>query len=87
MAISAHSGGLDQFEEGNAAGGNAGEMEAIPYPAVSPSVTSQGEAVVSVVGSIRYVVRADLRPLPPKARTGRGPCVSGPGYRHLSSPC
>jgi hypothetical protein len=31
---------LDQFEEGNAAGGQAGEVEAVPYSAVSPSITS-----------------------------------------------
>jgi hypothetical protein len=35
MAMSAHSDRLDQFEEGNA----AGELEAILYPAVSPSMT------------------------------------------------
>jgi hypothetical protein len=40
MAMSAHSDGLDQFEEGNAAGGHAGEVEAIPYPAVSPAMTT-----------------------------------------------
>jgi hypothetical protein len=33
--MSANSDWLDQFEEGNAAGGHAGEVEAIPYPAVS----------------------------------------------------
>jgi hypothetical protein len=36
MAMSANSDRLDQFEEGNAAGGHADEVEAIPYPAVSP---------------------------------------------------
>jgi hypothetical protein len=41
MAMSAHSEWLDQFEEGNAAGGHASEVEAIPYPAVSPSMTSR----------------------------------------------
>jgi hypothetical protein len=30
MAMSANSEGLDQFEEGDAAGGHADEMEAIP---------------------------------------------------------
>jgi hypothetical protein len=39
--MSAHSDGVDQFEEGNAAGGHAGEVEAIPYPAVSTSMTSR----------------------------------------------
>jgi hypothetical protein len=37
MAMSAHSDRLDQFEEGNAAGGHAGELEATPRPAASPS--------------------------------------------------
>jgi hypothetical protein len=41
MAMSTNSDWLDQFEEGNAAGGHAGEMEAICYPAVSPSMTLQ----------------------------------------------
>jgi hypothetical protein len=36
MAMPANSDWLDQFEEGKPAGGHAGEMEAIPYPAVSP---------------------------------------------------
>jgi hypothetical protein len=40
MAMSANSDWLDQFEEGNAAGGHAGEVEAIPYPAVSAPMTS-----------------------------------------------
>jgi hypothetical protein len=35
MAMSANSGWLDQFEEGNTAGGHAGEVEAIPHPAIS----------------------------------------------------
>jgi hypothetical protein len=39
MAVSADSDRLDQFEEGNTAGGYAGDVEAIPYPAVSPSMT------------------------------------------------
>ncbi len=33
MAMSANSEWLDQLEEGNTAGGHAGEVEAIPYPA------------------------------------------------------
>jgi hypothetical protein len=37
MAMSANKERLDQFEEGNAAGGHAGEVEAIRRPAVSPS--------------------------------------------------
>jgi hypothetical protein len=41
MAMSAHSEWLDQFEEGNAAGGHCGGVEAIPYSAVSPSMTSR----------------------------------------------
>jgi hypothetical protein len=41
MAMSAHSKWLDQFEEGNATGGHAGGVEAIPYPAVSLSMTSR----------------------------------------------
>jgi hypothetical protein len=41
MAMSANSDWLDKFKEGNAAGGHAGEVEAIPYPAVSPSMTSR----------------------------------------------
>jgi hypothetical protein len=40
MAMSADSDWLDKFEEGNAAGGHAGDVEAIPHPAVSPSMTS-----------------------------------------------
>jgi hypothetical protein len=39
MAMSTNSEWLDQFEEGNAAGGHASELEAIPYPAISPSMT------------------------------------------------
>jgi hypothetical protein len=39
MAISANSGGLDQREEGNTARGHASEVEAIPRPAVSPTMT------------------------------------------------
>jgi hypothetical protein len=35
MTISANGDWLDQFEEGNAAGGQAGEVEAVPYSAVS----------------------------------------------------
>jgi hypothetical protein len=41
MAMSANSDWLDQFEEGNTAGGHAGEVETIPCPAVSPSMTSR----------------------------------------------
>jgi hypothetical protein len=41
MAMSAKSGGLDQFEEGKSAGGHASEVEAIPYPAVPISMTSR----------------------------------------------
>jgi hypothetical protein len=41
MAMSANGEWLDQFEEGNAAGGHAGEVEAIRSPAVSPSMTSR----------------------------------------------
>jgi hypothetical protein len=41
MAMSSNGDGLDQLEEGNAAGGHTGEVEAIPYPAVSPSMTSR----------------------------------------------
>jgi hypothetical protein len=37
MAMSAHSERLDQLEEGNAIGGHASEVEAIPRPAASPS--------------------------------------------------
>jgi hypothetical protein len=36
MAMSADSDWLDQSEEGDAIGGYAGEVEAVPYPAVSP---------------------------------------------------
>ncbi len=32
---------LDQIEEGNAIGGHAGEVEIVPYPTVSPSMTSR----------------------------------------------
>jgi hypothetical protein len=39
MAVSANTEWLDQFQEGHAAGGHAGEVEAVPYPAVSPSMT------------------------------------------------
>jgi hypothetical protein len=35
--MSANSERLDQFEEGNATGGHAGEVEAIRRPTVSPS--------------------------------------------------
>ena len=37
MAVSANKERLDQFEEGNAAGGHASELEALRRPAVSPS--------------------------------------------------
>jgi hypothetical protein len=37
MAMSAHSERLDQLEEGNAIGGHASEVEAVPRPAASPS--------------------------------------------------
>jgi hypothetical protein len=40
MAMSAHGWRLDQFEEGNAAGGHAGKVEAIPQPA-APTMTSR----------------------------------------------
>jgi hypothetical protein len=39
MALPTHNVGLDQFEEGESAGGHASEMEDLPYPAVSPSMT------------------------------------------------
>jgi hypothetical protein len=39
MAMPSNGDGLDQFEEGNAAGGHACEVEAVPYSAVSPSMT------------------------------------------------
>lgn len=39
--MSANSYWLDQFEEGNTAGGHAGEVETIPCPAVSPPMTSR----------------------------------------------
>jgi hypothetical protein len=38
MAMSSNGDGLDQLEEGNAAGGHTGEVEAIPYPPVSPAM-------------------------------------------------
>src|ERR1700722_1499867 len=38
MAMSANSEWVDQFEEGNAAGGHTSEVEVIPYPSVSPSM-------------------------------------------------
>jgi hypothetical protein len=41
LAVSANSERLDQLEEGNAAGGPAGEVEAIRRRAVSPSMTSR----------------------------------------------
>jgi hypothetical protein len=41
MAMSARSEWLDQFKEGNAAGGHASEVEAISYSAVSPPMTSR----------------------------------------------
>jgi hypothetical protein len=37
MAMSANKERLDQFEEGNAPGGHASELEALRRPAVSPS--------------------------------------------------
>ena len=39
MAMPANSDGLGQSEEGNTFGGHAGEVAAIPNPAVSPSMT------------------------------------------------
>jgi hypothetical protein len=36
MAMSANSDWLDQFEEGNTAGGHAGEVEAVPIPPARP---------------------------------------------------
>jgi hypothetical protein len=41
MAMSANGEWLDQFEEGDASGGHPGEVEAIPRPAASPSMTSR----------------------------------------------
>jgi hypothetical protein len=41
MAMSAHSDGLDQFKEGNAAGGHAREVETVPDSAASSSITSR----------------------------------------------
>jgi hypothetical protein len=38
MAMSTHGKRVDQCEEGNAAGGHAGEVEAVPDPAMSPSM-------------------------------------------------
>jgi hypothetical protein len=40
MAMPAYNDWLDQFEQGHAARGHASELEAIPHPAVSPSMTS-----------------------------------------------
>jgi hypothetical protein len=39
--MSAHSERLDQFKEGDAAGSHAGEVEALPYPAVTPPMTGR----------------------------------------------
>jgi hypothetical protein len=41
MAMSANRDWLDQFEDENAAGGHPGGVEALPHPAVSPSMTSR----------------------------------------------
>jgi hypothetical protein len=43
MAMSADGDGLDQFEEGKSVGGHAGEVEAIPYTAVAPSMITELE--------------------------------------------
>jgi hypothetical protein len=39
--MSANNDWLDQFEDGNATRGHASEVEIIPHPAVSPSMTSR----------------------------------------------
>jgi hypothetical protein len=59
MALSAHADRLDQLEEGNAAGGHAGEVEAVPRPAASPSMTSRRFPAPSRADKIPggYVVR------------------------------
>jgi hypothetical protein len=41
MGVSPNGEGLDQREEGDTSWGHAGEMETIPSPAVSPSMTSR----------------------------------------------
>jgi hypothetical protein len=43
MAMPANSGALDQFEERNATGGHASEVEAVSNPAVSPSMTARDD--------------------------------------------
>jgi hypothetical protein len=48
--MSANGERLDQFEEGNAAGGHAGEVEAIRRPAVSPSMISAKTEGVNSMG-------------------------------------
>jgi hypothetical protein len=40
MAVPPDSDRLDQFEEGNAAGSDAGEVAGVPYPSVPTSMTS-----------------------------------------------
>jgi hypothetical protein len=42
-----------QFEEGNAAGGHAGGVEAIPYPAVASSMTSRRSPPPLLVVALR----------------------------------
>jgi hypothetical protein len=41
MAMSMNGDRLDQFQEGNTAGSDAGEVQAVPYPVISPSMTSR----------------------------------------------
>jgi hypothetical protein len=57
MAMSADSKWLDQFEEGDAAGGHAGEVEAIPHSAVLASMISadsnaDGRAKAGALGGV-----------------------------------
>jgi hypothetical protein len=56
----AHSERLDQCEEGNSAGGHAGEVEAIPHPAVSPSMTTQHVRLMTVD---RWPLKYEFEPM------------------------
>jgi hypothetical protein len=71
LAMSADSEGLDQFEEGNAIGGHASEVEAVPRPAASPSSPP--------MTSRRFPASWRADPMPGGyARPGRqwpGPCL------------
>jgi hypothetical protein len=71
MAMSAHSERLDQLEERNAVGGHAGEMEAVPGSAASPSLTPAFPSLQSSAGNQHECWRVDSTHVDQIRRAGR----------------